>query len=164
MCLPSFLINTLQGGFNKRPCLVPGSSGVWLSQRAQLSCRFHAALQYSSSSVCSVHWQLQRTQISCGLFCAVIYYALLLVRHCLGMKAQEQREGWFTGDLCPVGRAVKGCSWPCVICFVSWEIKLLRKWDTRGGESTEPEAEQRMGITYFFIDNSAVLLRGRGGS
>lgn len=106
MCLPSFWINTLQGGFNKRPCLVPGGSGVWLSRRVQLSCGSHAALQYNSSSVFPIRRQLQRTQISHGLFCAicyssaVIYYALLLQAHCcLQMKGQEQREGrWVRGS------------------------------------------------------------------
>lgn len=116
MCLPSFLINTLQGGFNKRHRLVPGGSGVWLSRRVQLSCRSHAALQYNSSSVFPIRRQLQRTRISRGLFCAicyssaVIYYALLLQAHrCLRMKGQEQRGGrWVRGSEVASARRTKG--------------------------------------------------------
>lgn len=99
MCLPSFLINTLQGGFNKSPYHVPGGSAVRLSRRVQPSCRSHAALQYNSSSVFPVHRQLQRTPISSGLFCticyssAVICYSLLQGHGCLWVKGRERREG-----------------------------------------------------------------------
>lgn len=114
MCLPSFLINTLQGGFNKSPHHVPGGFAVRLSRRVQPSRRSHAALQYNSSSVFPVRRQLQRTPISPGLFCticyssAVICYSLLRGDGCLRVKGWEQREGrWVLGGITYAG-GIKG--------------------------------------------------------
>lgn len=84
------------------------------------------------------------------------------------MKGQEQREGRRVrgSEVASVtqrgetlaGRAAKGCSYYCAVCFIPWEAKQLGKRDARGGgEGTEPEREQRMGVTYFSVDVCPVL-------
>lgn len=42
-------------------------------------------------------------------------------------------------------------------------MKWLRKGNASGGEGTEPETEQRVGVMHFSIDVSPAPLRGGGG-
>lgn len=148
---PGCLINTLRGGSNKSPRLVPGGSGVWLSWRVRpalmLLCSTTAPLCFRFADNFRGHQ-----------FPGVYSVPSVIppeapsppFRPRLWMKGCQRREGrWVCG--CEVashkgerhrrGGQRKGCSWHCVISFIRWETKGLERGMRAGGRSCRAPAE-----------------------
>lgn len=164
---PSCLINTLRGGSNKSPRLVPGGSGVWLSRRVQLSCGSRAALQYNSSSVLPIRRQLQGTPISWRLFCAICYSSRGPFSSSSSAPAEGRAAGvWLQGGLAqrgeaPAGRAATRLLLALRHLFYPLGNGGAGEGDAGGGGVAEPQ--RRAGGPRVSVGACPAPLRGEGG-